>query len=225
MKTTFLKIISVFTLISLFIQINVFASNVDYQNTDIIAYVDGIGLTKNDINSDGSIKSSQLDNYFFNKIMPRAVIAGTGSGGTNNTLPYGKSSALIQKRLSAPRFSQQTDDYYMTVSQAKDAAYTLNSTTVAKTIGSKIISNVIGSVAPYVSKPFSYITMFSSLPRISAATKITNLTRQNKKVRLRIIKNSNGTFYSVSEWNGKTLDLKLTNNKVAKEVIFNKKFK
>ena len=67
--------------------------------------------------------------------------------------------------------------------------------------------------------------MFAALPKISAATKINNLTKQNKKVILRIIKNSNGTFYSVSEWDGKTLDLKLTNNKVTKEVIFNKKFR
>lgn len=224
MKNTFLKIISISTLVSILFHINVFASNVSYQNNDIIAYVDGIGLTKNDINSDGSVKYFLLNSYF-SKIMPRPIVAGTGSGGINNKLPYGKSSALVQKRVSAPRFSQQTDDYYMTVSQAKDAAYTLNSTTVVKTIASTIISNVIGSVASYVGKPYSYVTMFAALPKISAATKINNLTKQNKKVRLRIIKNFNGTFYSVSEWDGKTLDLKLTNNKVTKEVIFNKKFR
>lgn len=54
-----------FTLISLFIQINAFASNADYQNNDIITYVYVIELLKNDINSDVSIKSFQLNSYFF----------------------------------------------------------------------------------------------------------------------------------------------------------------
>lgn len=86
MKNTFFKIISISALVSILFHINVFANNVSYQNNDIIAYVDGIGLTKNDINSDGSVKYFLLNSYF-SKIMPRAIVAGTGSGGINNKLP------------------------------------------------------------------------------------------------------------------------------------------
>ncbi|GAA0071382.1 hypothetical protein UT300003_29060 [Clostridium sardiniense] len=215
-KSNFIKIIAIMILFCLSSQVAAFADNIPPSNNDIIAYIDGIGLTKNDINEDGEIKNTP-------KAMPKANIS--GGGGATNRLPSGKSSALIQKRLGAPRFSQQVDDYYMTVSQAKDAAYALNSSTVIKTVANTIVSNVVGSVAKHIAKPYSYITMFSALPRISAGTKINNLTKKNKKVRLRIIKNPNGTFYNVSEWDGRTLDFKLTNNNVTKEVIFNKQYR
>ncbi|MBY0756929.1 hypothetical protein K5V21_16025 [Clostridium sardiniense] len=55
-KNNFIKFIAIMILFSLSSQVTAFASNIPPSNNDIIAYIDGIGLTKNDITKDGEIK-------------------------------------------------------------------------------------------------------------------------------------------------------------------------
>ncbi|WP_338631293.1 hypothetical protein [Clostridium baratii] len=115
-----IKKITAITLITvLFSNVIVFAQDVNDFN-DVIAYVDGRALIKRDVNSDGSIKDSSLNSYKPIRVL-RAVVAGSGSGGSGGILLNQKySGATVEKLLTAPSFSQTTWDIYECFGREKD---------------------------------------------------------------------------------------------------------
>lgn len=205
------KITAITLIISLLSNVIVFALEGKDSNK-VIAYVDGIALTKKDVNSDGSIKDSSLNSYKPIR-MPRAVVAGSGSGGSGGILLNQKySGATVEKLLTAPSFSQTTWDIYMSVSEGRKMASKIS-------VGDgETVATFFAGFLPKMQIP-SIIALISQMNRSSVARDIRKFTDRNLKVRLRIIKSRYGTLYRVDQWGGLYLDNKLTNLKVSKERI------
>lgn len=191
-------------------------------NSKVIAIVDGVEITENDVDENGLINND----VFLNAGQQTSDIEQSNpeiaplyslpsvlyvSKGTN---------AMMIKKLVAPRFSQQTDLYYLNPSGAKDFAYNLTSSSNLSIIANNAVSIAIGLYTqPHVGAIWSAGTMMAALNRNTAKTSILNLANAGKSVEVKIIKSSYATLYAVNAWNGTSINTNITVSDGVKETV------
>lgn len=177
-----------------------YATTKSSDSDDLVAIVDGIRITKNDIDENNIIKDGvipETKESFFRYSTPPTM-----------NIPKGTSNSLVIKTQSAPRFSQQVDYYYLNSSNAPTFAYKL---TGSGTSTSQLVNWAIGALIgfkvsnPWVGVLYSGVTMMGGIRLNAVRNKI--LSHEKKPVEVRVIKNNNGTFYAVNAWNGRTIDI------------------
>lgn len=190
------------------------------QSKEVIAIVDGIEITKDDIDENGLINNDVFLHPSESK--ESSIITYGYSIPSVLTVQKGR-NALMIKLLKAPTsgFSQQTDIYYLTPSSAKTFAYKLTSSSNLSIVGQGIIAVTLGYITnPHVGTFYTIASMLQGLSMNSVKNSILNLANNNKSVQVKVIKPSNGpTLYSVNEWNGTTIYTNLTNTSNASEYV------
>lgn len=169
---------------------------------EVIAYIEGIAITKDDIDENGKI-TANLNYVQENSLLSENKIRAT-SLTIPSRLPSGYKEACIVKKLNnkQARLSQTTTDMYLTVSNARKMA-------------TKFDVSSYESLASYVVTLFPGTTvvglelLLSQGQRSEVASDIRSYTDNDQQVRFRVIKTSYGTLYRVDYWNGKTLDTTL----------------
>lgn len=206
--------------------ISVLANEKENKNeSKVIAIVDGIEITENDIDENGLINNSifsdpnrkKINDNKENIIQPRSRYS------IPSTLYVKKGrNALMIKKLGAPRFNQQTDTYFLTPSSAKSFAYKLTSSSNLSIVASSILSITLGAVknSP-VGTYFTIAQMLSGVKMNTLNNSIFNIANQNKSVEVRIIKTNLNykPIYYVNTWNGTTIKTNLTNSGSAREKL------
>jgi hypothetical protein len=168
----------------------------------IIGYIDGQAITKNDVDENGRI-TLQIGS----KISPMIVLPPSGY---ESISPY--KEATIEKTLVAPSFSQKTQDIYLSVAHGRVAENGF-ATSITETAAS-----ALGGFIPYCSLGALELTLHG-LMLGEVATNIRSFTDYNQQIRLRIISSGYGNFYRVDYWDGKYIDLNVTNNSTTKETV------
>lgn len=200
------------------LSIPILGTTLDNDNK-IIAIIDGKEITENDINEDGLIKESVLNTSQESvefKITPR-----------NNSVPpvlYVKKgrNAMMVKKLTAPRFGQQTDLYFLNPESAKEFANKLTSSSSLSKISEGIIAITLGyKTHPHVGALYTAALMLKGVYLDSVKEAILKLTKEGKSVEVRMVRSTmnNRTLYYVGAWNGTTIRTKLTNTSNAREKV------
>lgn len=182
---------------------------------DIVCYLDGIPVMKKYVSEDGEIDLSKID----------GIAEDTHNTYATENIPSNKTNAELIKKLTADRFVQQTNDYYLNLANSRSLAakYTNTSWSVACTsaagyIVDKFCTGQIGTA-------YAVYNIITSIQKADIATKIRSFTDYNKPVRFRVMKTTYGYFYAVDSWNGRTIDTTLTNSSGAKEVLIHKDYR
>ncbi len=215
---TFVSII--FSLTSISASASAREDEFDTDKSEVIAIVDGVKITKGDVDSNGLINNDVFsmiqedDEKSTNQLNPRYSIP--------NTLYVTKGkNALMIKTLVAPRFSQQVDTYFLSPESAKTFAYKLVSSSNLTVVGNGIIGVTLGYVTnTHVGTVYTLASMLQGLAMNSVRDKILSLANSGKSVEVRVIKTSmSGTLYAVNSWNGTTIKTNLTNTDTASEKV------
>ncbi len=207
MKKIFSFIFSLFLLSSTLINSIPVYANTKSNSNDVIAIVDGISITKNDVDENGLIKNEVIEQNDKTNNFKKFKRYSTPS--TMN-LSKGSTNALVIKTQSAPRFYQQVDYYYLNAKNATTFAYKL---TGSSSTNSAIVNFLIGALIsfktsnPWVGLTYSAVTLIPTLRNNAVRDKILNYSNKGYPVEVRVIKNSYGTYYYVGKWNGKTINI------------------
>ncbi|WP_195264106.1 hypothetical protein [Clostridium sp. 1001275B_160808_H3] len=178
----------------------------------IIAYIDGVPITKNDVDKNGRIllDTSSVEK---NTVSIKDVVDTSKNPNENNTIqpyliPSGTTwyqEATVKKILSVQGFSQETYDMYLTVGTARDMARRFDVSSI-ESIGTYLLGFMPGAQAPAV------VLLVSQLQRSQVASDIRKYTDNGNQVRFRLIDSRYGTLYRVDYWDGSTLDYTLSAN-------------
>lgn len=199
---------------------SVMASIKEGENNEVIAIVDGIEITRDDVNENGLIN----EDVFIEK---EGIIAEDDTRPMSLSYPIPEtlyvnkgSNALMIKKLVAPSFSQQTDVYYLNPDSAKLFAYELTKSTSLSIIGNNIIGLAIGYAvtSPHVGAIYAVGMMLKDLYLVGVRDEILNKA-QNSSVKVSIIKSKYATLHRVETWNGTTVNTDLTNSNGATEAV------
>lgn len=167
------------------------------ENKKIISIED----IKDNINDDGSTKFidgiPQISN---STIMPYAIL--------QNESWYHEAS-ICSYLVNVPRFSQTTYDLYLTAESARKLANKFDTT------NTEMIATFLASFIPYTGGA-SLIILLKQLNRGEIANNIRGIANYGKHIKFRIIENSYGTFYAVWEWDGSTLEYRVSNTEKIK---------
>lgn len=132
----------------------------------------------------------------------------------NATLPYGSTAEVIKKLTDQQgRFGQQTNDYYLSVSQGRELAskFDIKPWSSARNSG---IAYLVGKYCSgAVGTAIGLSDLMSTLQAADIGSKIRSYTDKDQRVRYRVIKSTYGTFYAVNYWDGRTLDLSVVSGK------------
>jgi len=189
--------------------------------TEVIAIVDGVEITRGDVDENGLI-----NNDVFLKAEDQKKESNSLDIESRYSIPstlYVKKgkNALMIKTLAAPRFSQQVDSYFLAPESAKTFAYKLVSSSDLSIVGNGIIGVVLGYKAnPHYGAIYTVVSMLQSLRLNNVKNEILALANSGKSVEVRIVKTSmSGTLYAVKSWNGTTINTNLTNTDTAREKV------
>ncbi|WWU66690.1 hypothetical protein QJR26_17800 (plasmid) [Clostridium baratii] len=126
------------------------------------------------------------------------------------------------KKLSAPKFYQQTDTFFLNPSSAKTFAYKLTSSSNLSIIGAGILDIVIGNIPnSHIGAYFTIANMLRNLYLNSVRDAILSYANKGKSVEVRLIKSNvkSTPIYYVGEWNGVAIKSNLINNSATKESV------
>lgn len=212
---------------------DVYEKNFDeLSENDIVCYLDGVPILKKYIDENGLIEIPKDVKNLKNSKHPDTISKyedlsknqGDSTHISNRaTLPSGTRAEVI-KRLTdtVGRFGQQTNDYYLTVSEARNLAskFDIKPWASARNYG---ISYLVGRYCNgAVGTAIGLADLMSTLQSADIGRKIRSYTDKNQRVRYRVIKTNYGTFYAVNYWNGKTIDLSVVSGK---EKVVHKHYK
>ncbi|WP_244834107.1 hypothetical protein [Clostridium sp. BJN0001] len=177
-------------------------------SSEVIAYLDGQAITKNDVDENGMITKDFSKSAKKSSNINKSSLMRSYSNSIPNTLPSRYDEVTIVKDLiNVPRFSQTTIDMYLTTRHARELANKFDVSSI-ETIASFIFGLFPGMQVP------SLELLLSQGQRSETASDIRNYTDDDEQVRLRIIHTSYGTLYRVDYWNGHELDTSLHSEKV-----------
>ncbi|MEG1312642.1 MAG: hypothetical protein RSD47_11665 [Romboutsia sp.] len=195
------------------------AELLDYNNLsegEILVYLDGVAITKNDISDRGEIlldtTTSSIERVF------RDISDVTTIETDKNKAIAGRyCDGTVKKILSAPSFTQTTYDMYLTVGTARELAGKLEVGTI------EAIATFIGGWLPHAFFPVTLI-FANQLNRATTASNIRKFTDNNNSVRLRIVNsNVSSTYlYKVDYWDGINLDYSVSAGERVVETILSK---
>lgn len=175
------------------------AKVIDPQN--IIAIVDGIELTKDDIDENGFVKDGILP-----VLDSESSISLRYSTPPTMEVPKGANSLVI-KTTAVQGYGQQVDYYYLNKSSANTFAYKLtgSGTTLGELVNYAIGTLIAFKVSnPWIGVLYSGASMLGSLRMNAVRDKILSY---NSPVEVRVIKSRYGTYYAVNRWNGTTVNI------------------
>lgn len=210
----------IFSLTSISASASTKVNEVDIKESEVIAIVDGVEITRADVDSNGLINSDifsrieEEQEKSTNQLDPRYSIPDT------LYVTKGK-NALMIKTLVAPRFSQQVDTYFLSPADAKTYAYKLVSSSNLSIVGNGIIGVTLGYITnAHVGTVYTLTAMLQGLAMNSVRDKILALANDGNSVEVRMVKTSmSGTLYAVNSWNGTTIKTNLTNTDTASEKV------
>lgn len=188
----------------------------------MVCYLDGVPILKKYIDENGLIeipKDPELnfledisiinDYEYMDQINKDSIYHNDRA-----VLPSGTRAEVVKKLTdTVGRFGQQTNDYYLTVSQGKELAskFDIKPWTSARNFG---ISYLVGKFCSgSVGTAIGLADLMSTLQSAEIGKKIRSYTDKNQRVRYRVIKTNYGTFYAVNYWDGKTIDLSVVSGK------------
>lgn len=190
----------------------------DLPKDTVLAIVDGVEITPEDVTETGYIKDG---------VLPEMNSNGKAY------LPVGKTQAFLQKKLSykdpyypAGNWNQQTDLYYYNKTNAVDVAFNLTRTSVLQVIFDYLIGFLPGKNTAYAVAFYSGVQMLSSLDKTDLSNRLYDTVTQNGYTGavVKFVKSKYGTLYRVDGWDGKTLDYSTTNSGNTTESVYNEVF-
>ncbi|MGL5716071.1 MAG: hypothetical protein ACRCXT_14585 [Paraclostridium sp.] len=203
----------------------------ELSENDVVCYLDGVPILKKYIDENGLIEipkdteSNFLENIsivndyeYMDQINEESTYHNDRA-----VLPSGTRAEVVKKLTdTVGRFGQQTNDYYLTVSQGKELAskFDIKPWASARNFG---ISYLVGKFCSgSVGTAIGLADLMSTLQSAEIGKKIRSYTDKNQRVRYRVIKTNYGTFYAVNYWDGKTIDLSVVSGK---EKVVHKHYK
>lgn len=180
----------------------------EMNSEDFIGYMEGVPVTKSDINEDGQIiNENKLE------LIARASEKSPSYGILDSipSLKKQRKSTLIvpvgtnvylERVESAPRYSQTTYQYYLTCEEGRQFAKKIPMTK-AKGLALFLVSLV---EAPYGAM-VSGATLIYGWRQSDLCDKIREYTDDSKSVKINVVNSTYGTFYGVFEWDGRNVDV------------------
>lgn len=194
----------------------------------IVCYMEGYPIKKQDIDNNYCVKTQVI-----NKIVSaeqnatdsneKKNMSKTQSSGlpTNTlTIPIGYNSAIIKSTIGAPRYMQTTKTYYFTRKRGAQYASALEYKSTTQ------LAALAAGFTPMIGPTITIVFTFSSLYKSSVASQIRERTDNGKKVKISEASSSFGTFYGVSDWSGRQINVpQIYNDGITTQTLHNLQYK